>query len=50
MTDPRVALLYELASGQAASAEILGYVLPSAAPNGIYYVLPSAAPNGIYGD
>jgi len=36
MSDPRVALLYELASGQAASAEILGYVLPSAAPNGIY--------------
>lgn len=36
MSDPRVALLYELVSGQAASAATLGYVLPSAAPDGRY--------------
>ena len=36
MSDPRVTLLLELVSGQADSAEILGYVLPSAAPDGIY--------------
>ncbi len=36
MSDPRVELLYELVSGQAASAATLGYVLPSAAPDGSY--------------
>ena len=36
MTDPRVDLLYTLVSGQADSAVQLGYVLPSAAPDGSY--------------
>ena len=36
MNDPRVELLYLLVSGQAESAMQLGYVLPSAAPDGSY--------------
>lgn len=36
MSDPRVELLYTLVSGQSDSAEQLGYVLPSGAPDGNY--------------
>ena len=36
MSDPRMELLYTLVSGQSDSAEQLGYVLPSAAPDGSY--------------
>lgn len=36
MSDPRVELLYKLVSEQADSAVHLGYVLPSAAPDGSY--------------
>lgn len=36
MTDPRVEMLYLLVSGQSDSAAEFGYVLPSAAPDGIY--------------